>query len=131
MNFLSIICTTLSLGFDEINDFLFILFIYVRHNNTKQAYYMNGHQLERTEVERDIGVSVAQNLKQADQCKKAARTAQTVLSQLTRAFHFRDRHVFVRLYAQYVRPHLEFAVPAWSPWQEGDKEVLKKGRKEQ
>ena len=81
----------------------------------KQAYYMNGHQLERTEVERDIGVSVAQNLKQADQCKKAARTAQTVMSQLTRAFQFRDRHVFVHLYAQYARPHLEFDVPAWSP----------------
>ncbi len=103
--------------------------MYVGHNNTKQAYYMNGHQLERTEAERDIGVSVAQNLKQEDQCKKAARTAQTVLSQLTRAFHFRDRHVFVRLYVQYVRPHLEFAVPAWSPWQEGDKEVLERVQK--
>ncbi len=103
--------------------------MYIGHYSTKQLYYMNGHQLERTEVERDIGVSVAQNLKQADQCKKAARTAQTVLSQQTRAFHFRDRHVFVRLYAQYVRPHLEFAVPARSPWQEGDKEVLEKVQK--
>ena len=54
---------------------------------------------------------------------------QTVLSQLSRALHFRDRHVFVRLYVQYVRPHLEFAVPAWSPWQEGDKEVLEKVQK--
>jgi hypothetical protein len=44
-------------------------------------------------------------------------------------FHFRDRHVFVRLYAQYVRPHLEFTVPAWSPLQEGDKEVLEKVQK--
>jgi hypothetical protein len=52
-----------------------------------------------------------------------------VLSQLSRALHFRDRHVFVRLYVQYVRPHLEFAVPAWSPWQEGDKEVLEKVQK--
>ncbi len=48
---------------------------------------------------------------------------------MTRAFHFRDRHVFVRLYVQYVRPHLEFAVPAWSPWLEGDKEVLEKVQK--
>jgi hypothetical protein len=56
--------------------------------------------------------------------KKAARTAQTVLFQISRAFHYRDRHVFIRLYVQYVRPHLEFAVPAWSPWLEADKEVL-------
>jgi ribonuclease P/MRP protein subunit RPP40 len=51
------------------------------------------------------------------------------LSQLTRAFQFRDGHVFVRLYVQYVRPHMEFAVPAWSPWLEGDKEVVEKFQK--
>ncbi len=27
---------------------------------------------------------------------------------------------------QYVRPHLEFALPAWSPWSEADKTVLEK-----
>jgi hypothetical protein len=27
---------------------------------------------------------------------------------------------------QYVRPHLEFASPAWSPWSEADKTVLEK-----
>jgi ribonuclease P/MRP protein subunit RPP40 len=69
---------------------------------------------------------VSKNLKPASQCKKAARTAQTVLSQISRAFHYRDRHIFIRLYVQYVRPHLEFAVPAWSPWLEADKEVLEK-----
>ncbi len=40
-----------------------------------------------------------------------------------------DRHVFVRLYQQYVRPHLEFASLAWSPWREGDKECLEKVQK--
>jgi hypothetical protein len=39
-----------------------------------------------------------------------------VLGQVTRAFHYRDRHVFIQLYKQYVRPHLEFAAPGWSPW---------------
>ncbi len=38
----------------------------------------------------------------------------------------RDKNIFLRLYYQYVRPHLEFASPAWSPWQEGDKECLEK-----
>jgi ribonuclease P/MRP protein subunit RPP40 len=39
---------------------------------------------------------------------------------------FRDRHFFVRLYTQYVRPHLEFALPAWSPWSLSDKECLER-----
>ncbi len=82
--------------------------------------------MEETTEERDIGVEMTKNLKPSSQCAKAARTAQTVLSQLTRAFHYRDRNIFLRLYQQYVRPHLEFASPAWSPWTEADKAVLEK-----
>jgi ribonuclease P/MRP protein subunit RPP40 len=32
----------------------------------------------------------------------------------------------LRLYKQYVRPHLEFLAPAWSPWLQGDKDTLEK-----
>jgi hypothetical protein len=85
---------------------------------------MEGQQLEVIEVERDIGVNVAKRLKQASQCQKAARMAQEVLSQISRAFHYRDRNVFLRLYIEYMRPHLKFASPAWSPWLEADKDVL-------
>jgi hypothetical protein len=72
---------------------------------------------------------MSKSLKPSAQCGKAARTAQTVLSQMARAFHYRARHIFLRLYKQYVRPHLEFASAAWSPWQERDerdKAVLEK-----
>ena len=71
--------------------------MHLRHNNTEQAYFMEGQQLEVTEVERDIGVNVVKGLKQASQCQKAARTAQGVLSQISRAFHYRDKNFFLRL----------------------------------
>ncbi len=100
--------------------------MHVGHNNKKHVYTMGGQQLEETEEERDIGVSVTRTLKSAAQCGKAARTGQTVLGQLSRAFHYRDRYVFLKLYMQYVRPQLEFASPAWAPWMEGDKESLEK-----
>ena len=32
----------------------------------------------------------------------------------------------MRLYKQYIRPHLEFAVPVWTPWTQGDIELLEK-----
>jgi ribonucleases P/MRP protein subunit RPP40 len=32
----------------------------------------------------------------------------------------------MQLDKQYVRPHLEFAVQAWSPWHQADKDVLEK-----
>ena len=72
---------------------------------------------------------LASNLKPGGQCAKAAGTGQAVLGQLARAFHFRDRYVFLQLFKTYVRPHLEFAVQSWSPWTAADKEVLEKVQK--
>jgi ribonuclease P/MRP protein subunit RPP40 len=100
--------------------------MHLGHNNPGHTYTMSNQQLTTTEDERDIGVCISKNLKPSMQCAQAARTAQTVLSQLTRAFHYRDRHIFKRLYVQYVRPHLEFATVAWAPWLEADKAVLEK-----
>jgi hypothetical protein len=100
--------------------------LHLGYNNSKQVYTMHGQQLETTEEERDIGVMVSNTLKPSAQCRKAAQTAQAVLGQLARAFHFRDRHIFLRLYMQNVRPHLEFSSPAWSPWLESDKACLEK-----
>ena len=85
---------------------------------------MNSQELAVTTEEKDMGVLMSQNLKPAAQCQKAAKTAQAILAQISRTFHFRDRHIFIRLYKQYVRPHLEFATQAWSPWGEADKKCL-------
>jgi len=97
--------------------------------NPRYSYTMNGTRLAITEMERDIGVMVSSSLKPSQQCKKAAQTASTVLGQITRSFHYRDRHVFKKLYLQYVRPHLEFAVTAWSPWARADIECLENVQK--
>jgi hypothetical protein len=90
---------------------------------------MKGHTLESVDEETDIGVRMSKSLKPGAQCLKAAKTAHSVLAQITRAFHYRDRHTFMRLYKTYVRPHLEFATPAWAPWGEMDIECLEKVQK--
>jgi hypothetical protein len=100
--------------------------MHVGAHNPAFEYFMRGMRLEETEEERDIGVIVTKNLKPSAQCSKAAGRATAVLGQLRRNFHYRDRFTFLRLYKQYVRPHLEFSVPAWSPWLQGDKDTLEK-----
>lgn len=100
--------------------------MHVGRNNPCYEYFMQGTKLGTTEEEKDIGVVVTKNLKPAVQCSKAAGRATAVLHQLRKVFLYRDRHMFVKLYKQYVRPHLEFSTPAWSPWNIGDKEVLEK-----
>ena len=100
--------------------------MHVGKRNIIQTYNMDGKALTRTEQERDIGVVMSDNLKPTVQCKKAAQTINAVLGQILRAFHYRDRYVFLDLYKQYVRPHMEFSVAAWSPWTVADTEGLEK-----
>ena len=69
---------------------------------------------------------IHQSLKPSLQCIKAAEKANQVLGQLSRGVTYRDKQTFRRLYAVYVRPHMEYAVASWSPWLQSDKEVLEK-----
>ena len=43
---------------------------------------------------------------------------------MDRDLTFRDKVTFFNLYKTYVRPHLEYAVQAWSTWNAGDKKAL-------
>jgi hypothetical protein len=73
---------------------------------------MEGELLEETVCERDIGINIHQNLTQSSQCAKAAQVATGVLSKVRKAFHYRDRKTWIRMYKTDVRPHVEFAVQA-------------------
>jgi hypothetical protein len=98
-------------------------------NNPRFDYEMLGQKLEEVDSERDIGVTVNNNLKPSSQCAKAAGTARTVLGQISRSFHYRDRKTFVKLFVTYVRPHLEFCTPVWSPWTRADIDCLENVQK--
>ena len=100
--------------------------MHVGRLNPSHNYTMDGHELDKISWEKDIGVIIHDSLKPSQQCAESARKARRVLSQIKHAFHFRDRVVLVNLYKIYVRPHLEFSVPAWAPWREGDSDVLEK-----
>ena len=49
-----------------------------------------------------------------------------MLGQLLRAFTYRDKFHFIKLYKQYVRHHLEYCVQAWSPWLQQDIDLIEK-----
>jgi hypothetical protein len=50
-----------------------------------EEYIMNGVSQCTTRKERDISITVSNNLKPEEQCNKAARTAIAVLNQISRA----------------------------------------------
>ena len=78
--------------------------MHLGNKNPKHLFSMGGETLGSTEEEKDIGVTVTSNLKPTAQCARAARTAQAVLGQISRAFHYRDGHVFARLYPPNPQP---------------------------
>ena len=94
--------------------------MHLGRHNPEHVYFMGNHQLESITEERDIGVVIQKDLKPTRQCLDASNRAKAVLGQLCRSFHYRDRHIFVRLYCTYVRPHLEFCTPVWSPASQHD-----------
>jgi len=100
--------------------------MHIGKNNPMYAYTMSGDILQTTDEERDLGVIINKNMKPSSQCRESAKKALKVLGQISRTFHFRDRHVFLNLYKQYVRPHLEFCVPVWSPWSAQDINIIEK-----
>ncbi len=86
------------------------------------SYIMNGQELEVSEEERDIGVLITAITKPSAQCAKEAWSP----CSNNQSIHYRAKHIFMRLYKQFVQPHIEFYTKAWSPWKEADKACLQK-----
>ena len=89
-------------------------------------YHMNGTVLSKVTEERDVGVKIDHSLKPSKHCASIASKANSILGQMTRSFHYRDRHVFLKLYKTYIRCHLEYCTPVWSPWSKADIDALEK-----
>ena len=98
--------------------------IHAGAKNHGYKYEMGDGELDEVDFEKDVGVLIHRNLRPSLQCAKAAKRANSVLGQLTRAVSYRDKETFMSLYTTYVRPHLEYAVQAWCPWTLGDKDIL-------
>ena len=77
--------------------------MHIGRNNIKHTYTMNNTPLVVTDKERDIGVNISNNLKPSNHCADAARRANAILTQISKAFLYRDKNIFLQLYKQFVR----------------------------
>ena len=89
--------------------------LHVGTRNQKFDYEMNGVKLDSVQCVKDLGVSIASNLKFSRQCKDAAGKANRMLGFINRNFSFKNKDIILPLYISLVRPHLEYAVQFWSP----------------
>ena len=98
--------------------------LHIGKHNQQFEYKMGTHTLKTTTAEKDVGVLVTNDLKPSQQCARAAKKANSVLGQMSRAFQYRDKITWVRLYKTFVRCHLEYANQSWYPYTQADKQTL-------
>ena len=87
--------------------------------NIKGKYYLNGpettHEIESSELERDLGILVDSKLKFDSQIAQAASKGNQILGLIKRTFVYKDMYTVKKLYTALVRPHLEYGNIIWSP----------------
>lgn len=94
--------------------------------NQQMQYTMNGNILATTEAEKDLGVNIKANLKVEDHVKEITKKANQMLGIIKHSFSNLNTEKFKILYKSYVRPHLEYAVQAWSPHLRKDIEAIER-----
>ena len=99
-----------------------VMHIGYKNNNVK--YELLGRELESCQQEKDLGVTITNDLQPSKQCIEVEKKAQKILGYIKRQFKTRKKDTIITLYKALVRPHLEYAVQFWSPSQRKDIEKL-------
>ena len=71
--------------------------------------------VERSTLERDLGIMIDSGLKFSEQIHMASKKANSVMAVNRRTFVCLDLQCFSLLYKSLVRPHLEYGVTVWFP----------------
>ena len=87
---------------------------------------MDGTEIQVAHKEKDLGVTIVDNLKTSVHCAHQYVKANRMLGLLRRTFKTRSKPVLLKMYKSVVRPHLEYCSSVWSPYYKKDKELLEK-----
>ncbi|KAK4815285.1 hypothetical protein QYF61_024044 [Mycteria americana] len=88
--------------------------------NPAYTYNLGDERLERSPMERDLGVGVDGTLNVSQQCALAAKRANPVLGCIQHSTASRPREVVVPLGATLLQPHLDYWVQFWAPQHKKD-----------
>ena len=82
--------------------------IHMGKNNKEAVYKMGSNVLQKSTLERDLGIMISRTGKSSKQCALAVKKANGILGMIKRNIQFKSKDVIVRLYKALVRPRLEY-----------------------
>ena len=86
-------------------------------------------QLERADQEKDLGITIDNELTFKNHIQQITRKANSVMGIIRRGFDHLDKDTFLPLYTHLVRSHLEFGQSIWNPRWKGDVRMLESVQK--
>ena len=104
--------------------------LHMGKNNEQRCYKMRKHgssdrvTLEKSEIERDLGVQVDKDLRFSQHIETQVNKANRLLGLIRRSYEHLDAESMQLLFVALVRPHLEFGNVVWSPRLEKDKKLV-------
>ena len=90
--------------------------MHLNYNDNKRfEYKLDGHPLEVSALEKDLGVLTSDTLLWTEQINASISKANKLICWIARNWISRDRFVMIRIYKTLIRPHLEQCVQLWNP----------------
>ena len=88
-------------------------------------YCIDGHALEYVSEQKDLGVTISNDLKPSKHVDSIVKKANQRLGMIRRCFTNRSANVIVPIYTSLIRPILE-TYSAWNPWLKKDIDALER-----
>ena len=98
--------------------------MHIGRRNPHKEYQMEGHILEESTCEKDLGVNMDNELKFHVHSSIAIKKANQILGVIKRSCCTRDRTTIPLLYKSMVRPHLEYGNIIWGPFYKKDMKAV-------
>ena len=84
-----------------------------------QIYKLLGHEIERVSEEKDIEVTIDEEMTFEKHVQEKSKKANSTFAAIRRSFKYLKVDTFLPLYKSMVRSYLDYANSVWAPYKKG------------
>ena len=99
-------------------------YVTIGKNDAQFKYTFQGQQLQKVKEEKDIGVTIDDQLSFESHMSERVNKATHMFGLLRKTFQCLDQKMFISLYKTLVRTCLDYASSVWAPYKTKDMEIL-------